>query len=166
MPADAGGGVSHDRRHPPQQAPTDGAGKYALRTAQAQAPRKAHQRIHRAALPLRGLRRAQRCQAQRDHREKSRANVRPTHTAAHGAAHPHAKRGGEAAGRAGNGTAALPPVLSALHVHRLPPGRAVRSAMVGLYRHAKRSAAHRQPLPQQRSRQGHRGGQHQKRQEP
>ena len=45
-------------------------------------------------------------------------------------------------------------------------GRAVRSTMVGLYRHAKRSAAHRQPLPQQRSRQGHRGGQHQKRQEP
>ena len=59
------------------------------------------------------------------------------------------------------GAAALPPVLSALHVHRLPPGRAVRSAMVGLHRHAKRSAAHRQPLPQQRSRQGHRGRQHQ-----
>lgn len=39
-------------------------GKYALRTAQAQAPWKAHQRIHRAAVPLRGLRRAQRCQAQ------------------------------------------------------------------------------------------------------
>ena len=44
------------------------------------------------------------------------------HTAARGAAHPHAKRGGKAAGRAGNGTASLPPVLSALHVHRLPPG--------------------------------------------
>ena len=37
-------------------------------------------------------------------------------------------------------------------------GRAVRSAMVGLRRHAKWSPAHRQPLPQQRSRQGHRGG--------
>ena len=43
---------------------TFGAGKYALRTAQAQAPRKAHQRVHRAAVPLRGLRRAQRRQAQ------------------------------------------------------------------------------------------------------
>ena len=78
----------------------------------------------------------------------------------------HAKRGGKAAGCAGKGAAALPSVLSALHVHRLPPGRAVRSAMVGLHRHAERSAAHRQPLPQQRSRQGHRGGRHQKRQAP
>ena len=64
IPADAGGAVSHNRRHPPQQAPTDGAGKYALCTAQAQAPRKAHQRIHRAAIPLCGLRRTQRRQAQ------------------------------------------------------------------------------------------------------
>ena len=128
----------------PRLSPTDGAGKYALRAAQAQAPRKAHQRIHCAAVPLRGLRRTQRRQAQRDHREESRANVRPAHTAAHGAAHPHAKRGREAAGRAGKGAAALPPVLPALHVHRLPPGRAVRSAMVGLHQHAKRSAANRQ----------------------
>ena len=64
----------------------------------------------------------QRRQAQRDHREKSRADVRPSHTAAHGAAHSHAKRGGKAAGHAGKGAAALPPVLPALHVHRLPPG--------------------------------------------
>ena len=35
---------------------------------------------------------------------------------------------------------------------RSPPGRVERSAMVGLHRHAKRSDAHRQPLPQQRSR--------------
>ncbi len=54
--------------------------------------------------------------------EESRANVRPAHTAAHGAAHSHAKRGGETAGRAGKGAAALPSVLPALHVHRLPPG--------------------------------------------
>ena len=87
-------------------------------------------------------------------------------TAAHGTAHPHTVGNPKAAGRAGKGAAALPPVLPALHVHRLPPGRAVRSAMVGLHRHAKRSAAHRQPLPQQRSRQGHRGGRYQKQQEP
>ena len=59
-----------------------------------------------------------------------------------------------------------PSVLSTLHVHRLPPRRAVRSAMVGFHRQAKWSVAHRQPLPQQRPRQGHRGGLYQKRQEP
>ena len=33
IPADVGGGVSLDRRHSSQQAPTDGTGKYALRAA-------------------------------------------------------------------------------------------------------------------------------------
>ena len=50
--------------------------------------------------------------------EKNPARMLDLSTA-HGAAHPHAKRGGKAAGRAGKGAAALPSVLSALHVHRL-----------------------------------------------
>ena len=33
IPADAGGGVSHNRRHPSQQTPATGVGEYALRAA-------------------------------------------------------------------------------------------------------------------------------------
>ena len=33
IPADAGGSLSYDRRHPSQQASANGTGKYALRTA-------------------------------------------------------------------------------------------------------------------------------------
>ncbi len=160
-----GGGVSHDRRHPHVQTATDGAGKYALRAPQAQAPAEspsANPPCSSISLP------SPPCSATPSAMRSSRKNPArmidlptPRRTVQRIPTRSEAKL-----------LDALPKEprhYRLFYLLSMYTG-CRRGELCALqwsdFRTAKRSSAHRQPLPQQRSRQGHRGWQHQKRQEP
>ena len=166
LPPDAGTDLSLHRRYQAEPSAARGTGKHDGGAAEAEVPGKSNSGKDRTEVSDRCLGSAVRRETQRDHREESCPDDRPAAAAAHHPTHPDNRRSAEIVGRTGKRTAALPPVLSALHVYRLPPRRAVCPALVGLHLHRKRPASHRQSFPQQRPRQGHRGGNPQERQKP
>jgi len=157
LSADAWKGVSLYRGHPVEPATADCSGEYAGRTAEAEIPWQAHRGGHGAEVPDRGLRRPHRCQAERDHPEEPGPDDRSAAGTPHYTVHSLPRGDSETAGCSGKGAAALPDVLSALHVHRLPPGGAVRLQVGGFQVQQKRSAPDHQPLPQRCPREGSRG---------
>ena len=122
LPEDAGAGISLHRRHPHQPSAAHRIGESAGGAAEADIPGQTHRGGHGAEVPDRGLRRSQRRQAERDHPEESGPDDRSADDTPHRSVHSLSSRDSEAAGCPGKGAAALPDVLSPLHVHRLPPG--------------------------------------------
>ena len=166
LPQDAGTDLSLHRCYQAQPPAACGAGKHDGGAAETEVPGKSDSGKDRTEVSDGSLSSAVRRETERDHQQESCPDDRPAVAAAHRPTHPDDRRGAEIVGRTGKRAAALPAVLSALHVHRLPPRRAVRPALVGLYLHRKWPASHRQSLPQQRPRQGHRRGNTQEWQKP